>query len=72
MPSILFQKCSCGMEYKILLIPDGIKQTYKCECEQVHEISGSVLLMYERHDNPHALGGDWRSVPLARIKGRPK
>jgi hypothetical protein len=60
------------MEYKILLVPDGIKQSFKCGCAHVHAISGSVLLMYERHGNPHAIGGDWISVSLARIKGLPK
>ena len=60
------------MEFKILCIRDGVKQTYRC-CENiVIEITGTVLLMYERYEDPHALGGDWASVPLWKIKGLPR
>jgi len=60
------------MEFKILCIFDGVKQTYPCQCERIHDIVGTVLLMYERRSDPHALGGDWISVPLRKIKVLPK
>ena len=43
MPSISFQKCDCGVEFKIAKLFDDSRQTYRCVCGCDTEIIGSVL-----------------------------
>lgn len=40
---VLFRKCDCGREFKILYLPNDRKQRYTCECELQDEVDGTIM-----------------------------
>jgi len=66
MPSVSFEKCDCGIELKIMKMPNGHKQKYACECGRETAIVGTILdLQYSRDAKG---GGNWLAADTWRVR----
>jgi hypothetical protein len=67
MSSLFFEKCVCGLEFKVMRVPNDDNQTYTCECGQEIHITGTVLDIHYRKADPGKLA-DWVQAPAWRIR----
>jgi len=69
MPSILFWKCDCGIEWRALLNSDNKKSTYTCHCSRRREVPSTVVGLYYL---PLGGGGsrvtDWKEAPVKKLQ----
>ena len=68
MPSVSFQQCNCGIEFKIMKMLNDYKQTYTCECGRENKVTGTILEMQYRRSGGAGRDQDWIKVDSWRIR----
>jgi hypothetical protein len=68
MAGLLFRKCECGRQFKILFTPNTRKQTYTCECQRKAEVNGTVSELYWCEPASFLKRDDWIRLPAWRIE----
>ena len=68
MSSFFFEKCVCGLEFKVVKMLNDYKQTYACECGEEIRITGTVLEIHYRKADQAGKLADWIEAPTWRIR----
>jgi hypothetical protein len=68
MSSVYFEKCVCGLEFKIMRVLNDHKQAYTCECGHEIPITGTVLDIHYRKADQAGKLADWNQAPAWRIR----
>ena len=68
MSSFFFEKCVCGLEFKVVKMLNDYKQTYACECGEEIRITGKVLEIHYRKADQAGKLADWIEAPAWRIR----
>lgn len=68
MSSFFFEKCVCGLEFKVVKMLNDYKQTYACECGEEIRITGTVLEIHYRKADQAGKLADWIEAPAWRIR----
>jgi hypothetical protein len=48
MQEVSLQDCPCGLEYRVVHLLNGHRQTFLCECSRINEVEGTILEIHAR------------------------
>jgi hypothetical protein len=67
MPTLMFTRCQCGIEYKILREDTQTQQRYACSCGQWLIFKGGVVTLWSSTKRA-GTGIEWVQVPLSLLR----